>query len=202
MTKRTINGGFIILLIFTVLVAVGIFLMQRYNGIANAEAAILASVNIIDKTVEDQKSQTSRLLESTESLKDTTEYSNLSIKKVSLQKAPESFFKDDASFQKNLSAYLDAVAKNTELSKDDTVSSILGQIQGDAADLRSEKLAYNAAIDAYNKKKNARPRFYGQLLGFTDYQKFSNIPTPLDATSPNDTNTEDQNQNPDINSFN
>lgn len=200
MTKRTINGGFIILLVFTVLVAVGIFLMQRYNGIANSEAKVLERAAAIDATVSDQEAQAKKLLEATRVLKDTKEYSELSVfTTMSLVTYSPQFMKDEATFQKHLQAYTTLVSNDGELSKNDAVTNILGQIQGDEADLRNEKVAYNAAVKAYDAKRNARPRFYGELLGFTAYDTFTTISAPLDATP--DQNTE-ENQNPDINSFN
>ncbi len=202
MTKKTIYGGVIILGVFTVLVAVGIFLMQRYNGIANAEAKVNEQAAAIDATVSDQKEQAKKLLEATSKLKGTKEYSELNVfTTMSLATLPTQFFKDEAAFQKHLQAYATLVSNDAELSKNDTVTNILGQIQGDEADLRNEKIAYNAAVSAYNTKRNARPQFYGQLLGFTTYETFANIPAPLDAAPDQNTN-DNQNQNPDVNSFN
>lgn len=201
MTRKTIYGGLIILIVFTALVAVGIFLMQRYNGIANAEGKIQEIITNIDSTSKNQKSGTEKLLTATESLKDTTEYTNVATKEVSLETNPTAFFKDDSTFQKNLSVYLDTVATNETLSKDSNVSTLLGQIQSDQADLRNQKSAYNSAVDTYNTKRNARPQFFGQLLGFVEYQKFSNVTAPLDAT-PDQNETDEENQTPDSNSFN
>lgn len=203
MTKKTIYGGLIFLSIFTLLVVAGIFLMQRYNGIANTENKLKEQVALVDTTVSDQKSQTKKLLEATKKLEGATEYKNLSIENVSLEKAPDKFFKDDVSFQKNLSAYLDLLSHDADLAKDETATGLLGQVQSDAGDLRDEKAAYNSFVDLYNKKRNAHPQFFSQLLGFPEYKKFTNISAPLDATPDSTTPSEpSQNQNNDINSFN
>lgn len=203
MTKKTIYGGLIFLSIFTLLVVAGIFLMQRYNGIANTENKLKEQVVLVDATVTDQKAQTKKLLEATKKLEDTTEYKNLAIENVSLGKTPDKFFKDDVSFQKNLLAYLDLISHDADLAKDESVAALLGQVQSDAGDLRDEKASYNSFVDIYNKKRNARPQFFSQLLGFIEYKKFTNISTPMDATPDSTTPSEpSQNQNNDINSFN
>lgn len=172
--------------------------MQRYNGIANAEGKIQEQFAVIDTTVQDERAQVDKLLDASRDLQLKVEYIKLSTKHVSSSVSLQNFFKDDESFQKNLLAYLDLLSMNSTLSRDEKVTAVLGQIQSDQVDLRSQKLAYNAAVDAYNNKRNKFPQFFADWLGFKDYPKFTNISAPLDSTS----TPEEQDQNPDINSFN
>ncbi len=196
MTKKTVIWGAVVLIVFTLVVAVGIFLMQRYNGIANAEGKVKEGTALIDATEKDQRTLAKDLLAHTQNFKDRKEYDALASDSKKDDRA------DEADFQDGLATYVDLVASDSVYSKDDNITKTLGNLQADLVSLRSQKLAYNSAVDLYNKKRNQHPQFFGDLLGFPNYEKFANIPSPLDTTPASGTPDTNTNATPDENSFN
>lgn len=176
MKKKTVWIGVVIVALLTLLLAAGIFLMDRYNGLNNARAQMEDAQEAARASFLNKIDLAQQLVEATPTLKNAKAYDKmeaiLTSGKSSLTKKPADLFRLEADFNKQVNDYVDTINEDATLKQKTEVTSVLGELSGNDESLNEAKTEYNALVQAYEKKRMAHPRFVADFLGFSGAQSF------------------------------
>jgi hypothetical protein len=180
MKKKTVWIGLVIIVVLTIVLGAGIFLLDRYNALNNARLAAFDAADNVDTLFASKQKYAQKLVDATPALNSSDAYKNLNFATASLKKSPINFLKVEENFAAQLNEYKDTINTNaTEKAKGD-VAQLLGQLGGVENDLADAKQAYNQSVSRFETEREQHPQFVATLFGFNELPQFAMNDTSTD----------------------
>jgi len=198
MKKTHFYGGIGILITISVVLAVGVFFIGRFNGLSTARIDVTEAIDVVDEAATDQRDLVEELLAETEAaLGEEASYQNIDVKNYSFKENPDRFSVNDTRFQKTVTAFVGDIGQ-TDQAEEEKVQELIGSVNDASQTLLEAKKAYNTAVEEYKEKRKKRPQSVASMLGFTTYIIFTDLESEEGEF---ETETEKE-EDADINSFN
>lgn len=180
MTKKHLYGGAALLVVLTLIVLTGVFVLQRYQNLQLARYAVEDKAVQIQAIGEEQEDFSDALQDL---LNDDSKNlcSNLESLSKDIVEENATYIKSEKRYQKDLEECIDDVAGQDVFIDQAQAEEVIGKMQGAKGRLDATKKLYNDAVDAYEDEKDEAPQFLADLLGFSSFETFSNIPKPIES---------------------
>lgn len=181
MKRPRLVAGLVILIVLTLVIVAGAFILHRYQLLANSAFEIEQTAKGIDAKTQEQFEETEKLAKLLAAEKLIPSFRDVDLLRppVTLAKSPTIFVEKDQQYQSELGDFLSSAAKTEAVIDIADATEKFGQITDISSDLVQQKRNYNTQIAEYEAIRTRFPEIVSTALGFASMKSFSLSEKPL-----------------------